>query len=69
MEGDAITIKRGIRTLGTEKVEITINEIAHSELLYRDGLKTLDCEFGHPHAVVSAQLNKISFFSTTKTAL
>ena len=49
-----------LKTLLTGKAKAAIAEFAHCGSMYRDASKTLERKFGHPQAVVTAHLDKLS---------
>ena len=55
-----------LKTLVTGKAKTGIAEFAYCGVIYKDALKTLERKFGQPQAVVSAHLDKLSFFPPQK---
>ena len=55
-----------LRTLVTGKAKTAIAELAYCGVMYKEALKTLERNFGQPHAVVSAHLVKLSSFPPQK---
>ena len=56
-----------LKILVTGKAKSAIAEFAYCGAMYKDALKTLERKFGQPQAVVSAHLDKLSFFPPIKT--
>ena len=55
-----------LKTLVTGKAKTAIAEFAYCGAMYKDALRTLECKFGQPQAVVSAQLDKLNSFPPLK---
>ena len=55
-----------LKTLVVGKAKSAIVEYSYSGVLYKDALATLQRQFGQPHAVVGAHLDKLSNFPPLK---
>ena len=55
-----------LKTLVVGKAKSAIAEYSYKGVLYKDALSTLQRKFGQPHAVVGAQLDKLSNFPPLK---
>ena len=55
-----------LKILVTGKAKTATAEFAYRGVMYKDALKTLERKLGHPQAVVSAHLDKLSSFPPLK---
>ena len=55
-----------LKNLVTGKAKTTTAEFAYCGVMYKDALKTLERKFGQPQAIISAHLDKLSFFPPLK---